>query len=173
MVASFYVIIPILLILAVVSLYLRAQQISTRQNMQIRWLAAILLLIYLLVYVWLTFLYRSPGVEPRARLVPFETYREAFGLFRIKILGLARAIIFNILLTIPVGLLVPLLFDHHPYLKTAMIGLLLAVLTEGLQYITHLGICETDDLIGNFLGCFVGIGIMAVGTRLIQEHVKK
>lgn len=172
-VASFYVIIPVLLILAVVSVYLRAQQMSGVQDKQTRWLTVILLLIYLIVYVWLTFLFRSPGAGPRTRLVPFGTYREAFGLFRIKSAGLARAIIFNILLTVPVGLLVPLLFERHPYLKTAGVSLLLSILTEGIQYITQLGICETDDVIGNLLGCLFGMGIMATGTRLIQGHMKK
>lgn len=45
-----------------------------------------LLVIYLLVYVWLTFMYRKPSAEPKTRLIPFETYRAANQLnpFKIK-----------------------------------------------------------------------------------------
>ena len=51
-----------------------------------RWVAAVLLVIYLLVYVWLTFMYRKPSAEPKTRLIPFETYRAANQLnpFKIK-----------------------------------------------------------------------------------------
>ena len=51
-----------------------------------RWVAAVLLVIYLLVYVWLTFMYRKPSTEPKTRLIPFETYRAANQLnpFKIK-----------------------------------------------------------------------------------------
>ena len=90
-VASFHVLLPILLILGVVALYLRAQQIAeemkgTASRNSIRWVAAVLLGIYLLVYVWLTFMYRKPSTKPMTRLIPFETYRAAYQLnpFKIK-----------------------------------------------------------------------------------------
>ena len=74
-----------------VILYLRAQQIAeetkgTASGNSTRWVAAVLLVIYLLVYVWLTFMYRKPSAEPKTRLIPFETYRAANQLnpFKIK-----------------------------------------------------------------------------------------
>ena len=181
-VASFHVLLPILLILGVVALYLRAQQIAeemkgTASGNSTRWVAAVLLGIYLLVYVWLTFMYRKPSTKPMTRLIPFETYRAAYQLnpFRVKQIGLARALMQNILLTIPVGFLVPLVLNRqkHPYLLTAGIALILAFLTEGLQYLTHLGICETDDMINNFTGCLIGMAILAGGTKLIRRYLKR
>ena len=180
-VASFHVLLPILLILGVVALYLRAQQIAeemkgTASRNSIRWVAAVLLGIYLLVYVWLTFMYRKPSTKPMTRLIPFETYRAAYQLnpFKIKQIGLARALMQNILLTIPVGFLVPLVLNRqkHPYLLTAGIAFILSILTEGLQYLTHLGICETDDVINNFAGCLIGMAILAGGTRLIRRYLR-
>ena len=178
--ASFYVILPLLLVLCVVALFLRAQQIAVgqeRANRQITGLVVMLLIIYLGVYAYLTFFYRSPYSKPITKLTPFQSYREGFELFpfRIKSLGMAREVFLNILLTIPVGLLLPLLFaqQKHPYLLTAGIAILLAIVTEGLQYVTRLGYCETDDLINNFLGCLIGMAILAAGTKLIRWYLEK
>lgn len=178
-VASFYVILPMLLVLCVVALFLRAQQLAAgqRANRQITWLVVVLLVIYLGVYAYLTFFYRTPASKSMARLTPFWSYREGFEFFpfRIRRLGMAREVILNILLTIPVGLLLPLLFARrkHPYLLTAGIAILLAVVTEGLQYVTRLGYCETDDLISNFLGCLIGMAILAAGTNWIRRYLAK
>lgn len=195
--ASLYVIFPILLILTAVSLFLKALQIrregknvlntqisnqTNRQtdrqtNRQITHLLILLLLIYLLVYIWLTFLCRRPAARSILHLMPFWSYREAFEFFpfKIKRLGIARQILLNILLTMPLGLLLPLLLNNrkHPFLLTAAITLALAILTETLQYFTRLGQAELDDVLDNLLGALLGMLILSAGTRILRKHAIK
>lgn len=199
--ASLYVIFPILLILTAVSLFLKAlqirreeknvpntqisnqtnrqtdTQINRQTNRQITYLLILLLFIYLLVYIWLTFLYRRPAARSILHLMPFWSYREAFEFcpFRIKRLGIARQILLNILLTVPLGLLLPLLLNSkkHPFLLTAAITLILALLTETLQYFTRLGQAELDDIFDNLLGALLGMLILSVGTRILRKHAMK
>ena len=192
--ASLYVIFPILLILTAVSLFLKALQIRREEksvpstqisnqtdmqtdrqtNRQITHLLILLLLIYLLVYVWLTFLYRRPAARSTLHLTPFWSYREAFEFFpfKIKRLGIARQILLNILLTMPLGLLLPLLLNNrkHPFLLTSAITFALAILTEALQYLTRLGQAELDDVLNNLLGALLGMLILSAGTRILRKH---
>ena len=194
--ASLYVIFPILLILTAVSLFLKAQQIrreeksvsstqisnqTNRQtdrqtNRQITHLLILLLLIYLLVYIWLTFLCRRPAARSILHLMPFWSYREAFELspFKIKRLGIARQILLNILLTMPLGLLLPLLLNSkkHPFLLTTAITLILAILTEALQYLTRLGMAELDDVFDNLLGALLGMQIINFGTKIMRKNMR-
>jgi glycopeptide antibiotics resistance protein len=186
--ASLNFVLPVLLIICFISLFLRAHQIVIEQlykgtetvknqNRQIIGLVFALLVIYLLVYIYLTFLFRKPVKEPSARLLPFQSYREAFQRFPfgIKNQGLATDILRNILLTVPLGLLLPLVFHrkNHPYLVTLLTTFCLAVATEILQLITRLGLCETDDLISSAIGCLVGILFQAVGTWTIKLYISR
>lgn len=179
---SFYGILPALMILAGVALFLRAGQIAAgkrqdesavKRNRQITGLVLALLLIYMVTYICLTFVFRrTVTAQPRAKLQPFWSYRAAFqSNFRIRRLGLVRDIVLNILLTVPLGLLLPLLFHKkkHPYLLTAILTVSLTLLTESLQYITHLGWFETDDLINNTLGCFLGLLVISSGTVILRK----
>ena len=172
--ASFYVLLPVILLLWIVAVFLRVQLkaaggAKTRNTAMCLWLVGALLAVYMLVYVYLTFLTRRPG-KAQLNLELFWSYREAFeGFpFKIKRLGLARQIAMNVLLTVPLGLLLPLLFYRakHPYVWTVLIVLGLSVLTEVLQYLTRMGLCELDDLFDNLLGGLIGIGMLAGGGWL-------
>lgn len=163
-----------IMILAAVAIYLNRQKLTAKTTDQtdsatktIYTLTTVLLLIYFIIYLGLTFGFRRPSKEPKLLLEPLWSYRDAFQLTPLKItrLGLAREIFLNILLTIPAGLLLPILYrTKHPYLLTAAIILLISLLTETFQYFTHLGIAETDDVINNFLGGLLGMGILRIGS---------
>ena len=76
-------------------------------------LLGFLLLCYFVTYVYLTLSYRSPMEEAQSQLQLFWSYRDAFDLengFKIKRLGLARQILLNILVYVPVGLLMPITY---------------------------------------------------------------
>ena len=45
-----------------------------------------------------------------------------------------------------------------------VLTLALSLLTEAFQYLTHLGLCETDDVINNLLGGLLGIGVLRLGS---------
>ena len=132
---------------------------------------------YLVIYSYLTLFYRSRFEIPRMLLKPFRSYRQAFSFtngFRIRRLGLARQILLNVLVYVPLGLMLPCLLRarKHPYWLTALLGLGLSVATEALQYFTRRGYCETDDLINNTCGCLLGLALFAL-TRLLIRRWKR
>ncbi len=177
-VTSLRILIPLILVLCVVAVTLKRIQTEQIQSahriLPIKFLITILLGIYFLIYIHLTFTYRHPSEAASMNLKPLWSYLEAFQLNPLKIirLGLARQILLNILLTIPLGLLLPVLYDQakHPYLLTILTALVLSILTETVQYITHRGLCETDDVINNLIGCLLGIVILIIGSRLIGKR---
>ncbi len=170
---SLRILIPLILILAAVAVFLNRIKIQARAHGQqkttaITLLTAVLLGIYLLIYLYLTFGFRRPAKVAHISLKPFRSYKEAFQLNPpgIQRLGLARQIFLNILLTLPAGLLLPILYSkiQHPYLLAIATVLALSLLTEAFQYLTHLGLCETDDVINNLLGGLLGMGVLRLGS---------
>lgn len=100
---------------------------------------------------------REPGAERHFRLQPFWSYREAF--FHGKT-GLGIQIISNILLFIPLGGMLPLNFRWFDRLRRAvLVCVLLSISIEIIQGVTGMGLCETDDMMGNTLGGALGFGI--------------
>ncbi len=167
---SLRILIPLILILAAVAVFLNRNR---GNHLPVKTLTAVLLVIYLGIYLYLTVGFRKPAKEAQVILTPFWSYREAFQLSPLKVrrLGIARQILLNILLTIPAGLLLPILYDRakHPDLLTVLTVLALSLLTESLQYLTHLGLCETDDLIDNLLGGLTGMGVLKIGSISLQN----
>ena len=119
----------------------------------------VVLICYGLVYSYLTFFYRKPMTEAHVRLEPFWSYREAFRDGQIARLGVARSIILNITITIPLGYLLPSVyrFTGNRYLWTVFTVLILSVGTEVVQGVSRTGLAETDDVINNMLGCLSGV----------------
>ena len=125
------------------------------------------LIVYSLIYSYLTFFYREPMTETHVRLEPFWSYREAFEGWGIRRLGVARSILLNIAITIPLGYLLPAVFrfTSHRYLWTVLTVLCLSISTEVIQLMTRTGLAETDDVINNVLGCLIGLGLYWIGMR--------
>ena len=185
-ITSLWILIPVILALAVFALYARKKQMESPQHMGIiqagrlrislRGTVLALLAVYLLIYVQLTFAYRRTTMQAQINLTPFWSYGEAFQLIppKIRRLGLARQILLNILLTMPLGLLLPLLFykAKHPYLLTMGTVLILTLSTEVLQYLTRRGLCELDDLVNNLLGGILGMAVIVCGTGMIRMKRK-
>lgn len=69
-----------------------------------------------------------------------------------------RTMLMNVFLFFPLGLTLPfgLAGGKRPILRTVGIGMALSVSVEILQYIFSLGWTETDDVIMNVLGAFLG-----------------
>lgn len=177
-ITSLRILIPLILILCAVAIFLKRlqkdQSANAEKKLPIKLFTAVLLGIYLLIYIHLTFTYRHPTKSPHINLTPLWSYKKAFQLnpFKINRLGLARQILMNILLTVPAGLLLPILLfgTKHHYLLAETIVILLSVLTEILQYFTCLGLCEIDDIINNLLGCILGVGILALGNWITNKR---
>ena len=133
---------------------------------------------YLCVYAWLAFLCRSPFSEPQLLLTPFWSYTEAFSAengLHIERLGLAREILLNILVYVPLGLLLPSILPERCRrgAVTLLCGIGLSLLTEALQYITRRGYCETDDLIHNTAGTLLGLGLWMLGTLMLRRLIRR
>ncbi len=161
---SFYWVIPIVLfVLAIVVLI-------EKQTWKKKVLIA-LLIIYGIVYSYLTFFYRRPGRQ-MVTFSLFHSFIEAVeyqGPFENN--QTARAMLFNVLLYIPLGLLFGSYFQGKMR-TTIFIGIGLSVLTECLQYITRLGIADVDDVLHNALGVLFGSYIFIL-TLKIQKFMGK
>lgn len=78
--------------------------------------------------------------------------------------------IFNIILFIPIGILTPYLIKRkNKYKLTVLIGFCASLIIESVQLITRLGEFETDDIITNTFGTFVGVIIFIKITAIINK----
>ncbi len=128
-----------------------------------------ILMVYGMGYLYLTFFYRTPMEKAHIQVVPFWSYREAFDGFTIRRLSVARSIVLNILLFIPLGYLLPSFMRSfsNRYIVTVLIIFGLSILTEAVQYFTRTGLCEIDDVISNGIGGLLGLAGYAVAGFLI------
>lgn len=175
--SSFYVILPILAGLYGIALFIyNRRRLRERATPAERILLAVLLLCYLALYLYLTLYYRRPRRTGSMNPELFWSYREAFSLsgggLIIRRKGLARQILLNILVDMPLGFLLPLVFHRrkHPYLLAVLAAFLLSALTEITQYFTHRGLCELDDVFNNTLGCALGAALFALGAAWLRQR---
>ncbi|MCQ2516588.1 MAG: VanZ family protein [Saccharofermentans sp.] len=67
-----------------------------------------------------------------------------------------RTFLMNMFLFYPVGLFLPFVLRKNNVRLTLLFAAGLSLMVELVQLIFHTGRCETDDLIANVLGCFIG-----------------
>ena len=89
-----------------------------------------------------------------ADFIPFSSFERA------KIQPeMYRSMLMNVFLFVPLGLALPFIFGGGTgkrILLTILVGLLLSVTVEAIQYFAHLGMAETDDIICNTVGTAIG-----------------
>ena len=89
-----------------------------------------------------------------ADFIPFSSFARA------KIQPeMYRSMLMNVFLFVPLGLALPFVFGTSTgkrILLTILVGLLLSVTVEAIQYFANLGMTETDDVICNTLGTAIG-----------------
>jgi len=130
----------------------------------------ILLTIYLLVVFGLTCRDRGSGIERYANLKLFSSYIDAWYTFSVRAW---QFIIFNIVMFIPLGILLPLIngvFKKVAWIFTA--AFLTTLFIEGFQYLAKLGIFELDDLFHNTLGGMIGYSLFMFGYTIIKGYKK-
>ena len=94
----------------------------------------------------------------------FSSYKDAYNSFSI---GEWRNLILNILMFVPIGILMPLLFNKfQQWYITYLVGFVATLFIEILQFIS---IFEIDDIINNFLGCAIGYGIVMFFISLFKK----
>lgn len=135
----------------------------------------IIFFVYLSGFSYLCVFYRTPMEESHIRLEPFWSYIEAFfGNGNIR-LGVARSILLNIMITIPLGYWLPAVYrkTSHRYSYTLLTVLALSLVTELMQFLTRTGLCETDDVIDNILGAVIGLIAYKAGDYFVKKVLKR
>ena len=101
-------------------------------------------------------------------LVPFKTIRNYWYMVRQYGIGGGnriwwRNLVGNLVLFLPMGCLLPLLFPvFHTFFRTVLFTLFLVLCVEGVQLLTFTGSCDIDDVILNMAGCVAGYVVCAL-----------
>ena len=117
------------------------------------WIIACL---YLMLYI--TVFSRSSGMDYSYHLQPFWSY----GHIKDGYVETFYENIYNVLFFMPYGILLGLQLRILSLAKITSIGSLTSIVIELLQLISRTGCCETDDVIHNTLGFFIGATIVKV-----------
>lgn len=123
------------------------------------------------IILYATILTRTPGV-PEAVLAPFASLTAA----RVQP-ELYREMLMNVFLFFPLGLTLSNALPRkwHRWLRiilTTLVGCALSVGIEYAQYRYALGLAETDDVICNTLGAFLGAASL-LAAHAIEKHKER
>ena len=131
-------------------------------------------ILYILFLLYATLLSRTVAKTSLYRLEPMLGLREAisieggiwpllrgdFAAIQLNNPQSLEAIAVNLLLMVPLGYLLPLLFDVHGRAikgrQVVLAGSLLSAMIEVVQFVTHLGTLDVDDWLFNTVGVAVG-----------------
>ncbi|MDO4957109.1 MAG: VanZ family protein [Bacteroidales bacterium] len=78
----------------------------------------------------------------------------------------------NVVLFIPIGVLLTCVLGKAKWKLVMGIGALLSLTIELLQLVLKRGMCETDDLLANTLGCAIGVVLVMALSKCKQKFFK-
>lgn len=127
---------------------------------------------YLSFVATITIFARIPSHCAQYRIMLFWSYRAIAG----GQTDLIAEVFWNVVLFIPIGILLMILFTNRFRIITALgCGLLMSVCIEVVQLVFHRGLFEFDDMVHNTLGTLIGIGIFlfvsVVGKQLSRRKI--
>ncbi|MBP5281885.1 MAG: VanZ family protein, partial [Lachnospiraceae bacterium] len=129
------------------------------------------LLFYAIVVLGATILFRFPSTEPEPIYPLFYSYRDAWIAWSIISW---RNIILNFCMCIPLGILLPLGIEKmRSFWKVFIAGFSFSLMIELTQLLSHRGMFEPDDLLGNTTGALIGYGFFLLGDQLIRRIKKR
>ena len=136
-----------------------------------RFTNALLLLAATLIILYTTLLSRTPGTYA-AVLTPFAALAAAR-----QQPELYREMLMNVFLFFPLGLTLSNALPRrwHRWLRIALTALTSCVLSAGIEYAQYrfaLGMAETDDVICNTLGAFVGASSLLL-AHAMEKHKER
>ena len=133
-------------------------KIAPRENRN-EW-ARPLAVVWLAALVYAAFLIRTPYAAPLVLFDPLHALKlflKADGLTFLKRLGYLEGAGLNILLFVPFGYLLPMLWKRADrWWKVLLCGFAASLVIELLQLVTRYGMFDLDDLINNSLGALLG-----------------
>ena len=119
---------------------------------------------YVFLVICTTIIFRECYSEARYALIPFDTYESLY------IKRIAQ-IILNVILFVPIGLFGGVTIKE--FKKVALCGLILSVVIETTQLITKTGICSTDDVIHNTIGCVLGYLVYLMIRNIYRISIQR
>ena len=115
----------------------------------------------------LTIFIRDKTPSSQALLVPFWCIREAWQCRDPEDWYL---VIGNIAIFVPFGVILSLFFRRKNGISMAIvIGFVVSLFIECMQYVLHRGFFETDDLINNTLGCVLGYSFFVIYETITHK----
>lgn len=109
--------------------------------------------------------------------VNYIPFVETINLFKNEFMGIGNAlynVIGNIVLFIPVGFFIPMLFNKkNNILLIALYGFLVSLTIEVIQLCTAFNLTDVDDLIFNTLGAVLGCIVFKVMYKIIKKGYLK
>jgi len=126
-----------------------------------------LFVIYCLLLVWIILLKLSFSIIdlPYLRKVIFKPF--PYGIQRGFPL---KELLVNILLFIPFGVYLKMLGINNK--KTVLIGFMVSLVFEVLQYILAIGVTDTTDIITNTLGTTIGVFSYLLACKIFKNKEK-
>ena len=199
-------ILSIAVLVFILPFFIRKLWQKRRKEKEYRWILFVIFGFYMLGYLYYTLLSRDVMPSARIQLVFLSGYRTAcaFGsgicgalnamLTAAPVSGLSgihfvsteplEGVILNILLYIPMGYLLPVLWSSLAQgkwmWKILLAGFAASLLTEIVQLILRLGWFDVDDLLNNMLGILAGLWLyrkflaeMHRAERKVRRHGRK
>ena len=116
-----------------------------------------------------TVICRTAPISKRLELMPFYNYADIWNGVDFK--RTLMEVLLNVALFVPIGFLLGGTMPSKGSVKACLIGCMLSILIELLQLATGRGLCETNDVIHNTVGCMVGYGLaQLLEMRFDIEH---
>lgn len=126
------------------------------EEVKVRTIQGIILLSgYLILVSFITLLRRTPGAQIHYVLIPFHNYFDPYGGVNQKVILYS---FLNMLLFVPYGAIVAFLIkEKSSKFRIMLTGFFLSGLIEITQFVTRRGTFETEDLIFNTVGTYLGV----------------
>lgn len=126
--------------------------------------------IYLLIVLYITIFSR----EPEERRIDMELFRSYKLLFIDKNDFYYTQIVCNIIMTVPFGILFPVLNEKFRSVFLMFVsGFVFSLLIELAQYFSGRGLFEFDDLFNNTVGALLGYLILNILIRTFSAQREK
>ena len=131
--------------------------LAVHWSRKLAWTVAVL---WVAALVYVAFVIRAPYAVPRIVFEPFHALKlflKNMNTSPLLGLGFLEGAVLNLLMFIPVGYLVPVLWNRVNSLwKVLLFGFCLSLGVELLQLATLRGMFDLDDLMNNTIGAAVG-----------------
>lgn len=125
--------------------------------------------IYLFAVLYITFLSRE-AEETRSN---FELFNSYIMFFKYKNDFYLDMIVYNIIMTIPFGIFLPLLYKpFRSFRRVAFAGFLYSLIIEISQFISGRGLFELDDLFNNTIGAMLGYWLYILFNKVMIYILK-